>query len=157
MPPCPIEIVETAFAVTDWDALERISPPPPPEPPSPPPPPPPPTTRIDTALKFAGTVQLELATKVITQLFPETTAVLTPLTVWLVQAELAKARSSIAPREKMLATRKAGIPNLRRIRNDALGLLVILERLAIELRPNTHLARGKNHLGSKLLPGSTKP
>jgi hypothetical protein len=138
--------------VTDWDALERISPPPPPEPPSPPPPPPPPTTRIDTVLRFAGTVQLEsLAIKVITQLFPETTAVLTPLTVWLVQAELARALSSIAPREKMLAIRKAGIPNFRRTRNDALFLAFF------ELIPNGPLVLGRKPLGLKESPSSTKP
>jgi hypothetical protein len=106
---------------------------------------------IESVLRFEGTVQLELATKVITQLLPETTAVLTPLTVWLVQAELARALSSIAPRENMLATRKAGMPSLTRRLNRGF----FFRFLKLIARPEFVL--GKKRLGSKAPPGRAKP
>ena len=75
-PPWPIVTFAVAPADTPCAVCDRNSPPPPPEPPSAPPPPPPPTTRMAIELTLAGTVQLEFAVNLITQLFPDTVAVL---------------------------------------------------------------------------------
>jgi hypothetical protein len=99
-----------------------------------------------------GTVQVVVPVKRITQVLVAAVnvAVLCAF-VWLSQAELARAPSSIAPSEKMLAIRKAGIPNFRRTRSGALFLGLF------EVTPIGPITLGRKCRGLKESPGSTKP
>jgi hypothetical protein len=68
-----------------------------------------------------------------------------------VQAEFASASSSIAPKEKMLAIRKAGMPNFRRRLNRGFFCLLL------KLRARSDLFLGKKCLASKIPPSRAKP
>jgi hypothetical protein len=100
---------------------------------------------------FPGTVQLEFETNLSMQVDPDTVATIRPLTPWLVQAEFASASSSIAPKEKMLAIRKAGMPNFRRRLNRGFFCRVL------RFSPRPEFVLGKRRLESKAPQGSQKP